>query len=244
MSPPCAHDIVRSNTCADPWMRRARIRLSIRTAGTVFVLLSCACSDSTLEPRPTSQPANVASAPERIMSCARAGPLSCASSPVADLGPQACAQLRECLAGRKVGDEIISKIEACEASVLPSDAHTHSAAAVPVRIQVDGPPSHAAYLFVHVPGGWCAADQLLPPAWTHGGYCETRIAFGEPGAEPDGVLSVTSERVCRMPLDQREIAARQSDVASSECRRASYRLVSSGIEKVSQSDSQGACGGR
>ena len=117
------------------------------------------------------------------------------------------------------------------------------AAAVATRLDVDGPPSHGAYLFAHFDEGWCPVDVLLEPAWNHGGYCETQflLRWERARTESQVELNVLSERICRMPLDQEEIAAGESDIAMSECWHVRYGLTGNVLTKQSAFESEKPC---
>ena len=212
-----------------------------RSSGVLAMVLAglaiAACSEHDSPRRVAAQTASGAPVEPKAFTCAGAGPLACNMVPIRDFPADACAHLRGCIEGRKLGEETVVRVEACEAPVLSSASDPGTLAAVAARLEVDGPPSHGAYLFVRLPEGWCAADQLLVPAWTHGGYCKAQFGFEWEGAGADAILAVSSGRVCHMPLDQKEIAGAQSDVASVECRVARYRVARDKIEKLSESRS-------
>ena len=181
-----------------------------------------------------------------LTGCAQVGPLTCELPPLQDLSAEACAMLRSCLEGRQFGDQLIEQVIDCDTPVLSAASGQGMAAAVAAQLQVDGPPSYGAYLFIHLQQGWCPADILLEPAWDHGGYCESQHAFRwEAGATDSGAeLHVVSERICHMPLDQEEIAAGESDIAMSECRRTQYGLAGNLVTIISQFDTEGPCQSR
>jgi hypothetical protein len=166
--------------------------------------------------------------------------------PFEEVETGACASLRKCLEGRKLGDQNVEQVVMCAAPEVSAASRFGPVAAVAAELAVDGPPSHAAYLFAKFPGGWCPVDQLLEPTWNHGGYCETRFQFKwETGSSAEeATLSVRSERICRRPLDQAEIAAGESDIAMSECRQARYRTGQKELLKLSESSSEGPCPAR
>jgi hypothetical protein len=167
--------------------------------------------------------------------------------PIEMLELGSCAALTRCLAGRGTGGADLGTIEAavyCEPPVLASGAGVAAAAAVvAAALDVDGPSAHGAYLFLSVDGGWCPADELLPPTWDHGGYCETRFDTNWQAAagQQDAELAVSAERICHLPLDQEELAAGESDVALIECRRTTHRLDGDRLILLSELDSDGPC---
>lgn len=202
-----------------------------------------ACSDEMRPPSPRQfgQQQLAPVAPSAAASCKRAGPLGCDLPPMSDPSSEACAHLRRCVEGRVLGDERILKVTACEPPAMVTGSDRGSALAVATGLEVDGPPSHGAFVLTRLAQGWCAADMLLPPAWTHGGYCSARFDLTVESAGRAPVLALRSERICHIPLDQKEKAAGQSNIAASECRQARYRVDGGRLEKLSEAESEGPC---
>ena len=67
---------------------------------------------------------------------------------------------------------------------------------------------------------------------------------GKPEPRIQGLSFMVSERICHMPLDQEEIAAGESDIAMSECRRTQYGLAGNLVTIISQFDTEGPCQSR
>jgi hypothetical protein len=179
----------------------------------------------------------------KIYSCEQSGQLACNVPPMRDISSGSCAQLQNCIEGRKFSDVLVEKVEDCDPPVIAQGDKSIAVAAVAVQLAVDGPPSHAAYLFVNIDNNWCPADQLLDPVWNHGGYCETQFQFQwETGASGDEMLLIVmSERICHMPLDQDEIAAGESDVAMNECVNVRYRVTDNRLERLAETASEAPC---
>jgi len=137
-------------------------------------------------------------------------------------------------------------VTACDTPVLSEASQLGMAAAVATRLDVNGPPSHGAYLFVNLHGDWCPADVLLAPIWNHGGYCESNYELRwEPERTDSGAeLHVVAERICYMPLDQAEIAAGESDIAMSECQHIRYRITGNLLTKISEFEADSRCNTR
>ncbi len=216
---------------------RRWILVSVAVLVAAGVISETAFANSAAESQPKKNP---------TAGCLRRGPLACDVMPFEEIEAGACVGLRNCLEGRKFGDQTVEQVVMCAAPVVSAASRFGPVAAVATELAVDGPPSHAAYLFAKFPGGWCPVDQLLEPAWNHGGYCETRFQFKwEAGSTADeATLSVRSERICHRPLDQAEIAAGESDIAMSECRQARYRAGKKELQKLSESSSEGPCPAR
>lgn len=178
-----------------------------------------------------------------VVSCTQGPLFSCDVPPFEDLATEACSYLRRQLEGRRFGDQLIQRVIACETPILSKRSKLGTAAAVTARLEVDGPPVHGAFLFVRFTNGWRAVDQLLEPAWTHGGYCKTRfqLSWERKSTQADAILNTMSERVCHMPLDQEELSARESDIASSECRHARYMLSDNRLMKIAEREFARSC---
>jgi hypothetical protein len=190
-------------------------------------------------PVPTSQIAQKQDAPVR---CNGDELISCEFPPLRDLSA-ACDYLRRHVIGLQVGDETIQGISSCDAPSVSTPSQFGSVAAVAARLEVDGPPSHGAFLFARLDDDWRLVDQLLDPAWTHGGFCEVRFRMRWEGKERtfDATLDTLSERVCRMSLDREELSARESDIASRECRHARYGLAAKRLSRLSREESDEPC---
>jgi hypothetical protein len=160
-----------------------------------------------------------------------------------NLEAEACDHLRRHLDGRQIGDQMIQRVVFCEPPVVSAPSQVGTAAAVAVQLDVDGPPSHGAFLFVRFDKGWRLVGQLLEPAWTHGGYCKSKfqLRWKQKSGKLDSVLDTLSERICHMPLDREEIAAGENDIATSECRRARYGLIDNRLRKTSEAEFEGPC---
>lgn len=204
-------------------------------------LASCATHPAhSLHPSQQAQSKDVA-----LIGCAGLGAFSCRALPFEELSTQACAHLRTCLEGRRSGDQVIRRVVGCSepGPVVPAPQPGVAVAAVAAEIDLDSPPFHGAYLFVRYEQGWCLVDQLLEPVWAHGGYCEAdfRLQWERGDSDSAVALNTLSGRTCYMPLDQEEIAAGESDIAMSECRRARYELGKSGLTALSHSNTDGPC---
>ena len=195
------------------------------------------------------EPANIDTGSLRSDGLARAGEEGCAGGrpycnvvPIENLMDGGCAQLRRTIEGRQVGDELIKRIVTCETPVI-ADASEFAAAAMAATLEIEGPSSHGAFLFVRFQNTWRVTDHLLEPAWTHGGYCRTRFKmdWDLKGAKSELILETQSERICHMPLDQKEMSAGESDIATSECHQARYRFAEGRLRKLSESDTDGPC---
>jgi hypothetical protein len=160
-----------------------------------------------------------------------------------NLEAEACDHLRRYVEGRRIGDQMIRRVVFCEPPLVSAPSKVGTAAAVAVQLDVGGPPSHGAFLFVRFDKGWRLVDRLLDPAWTHGGYCKSRfqLRWKQKSGKLDSVLDTLSERICHMPLDQEEITAGENDIATSECRRAQYGLIDNRLRKTSEAEFEGLC---
>ncbi|PXW80873.1 hypothetical protein C8R34_1446 [Nitrosomonas sp. Nm84] len=214
-------------------------RVFVGIGATIITFIFFACSDDHLQAiQPDSEKKkNIAES----MTCIKTGPLACNVPPISSLIKDGCAQLRSCIEGREIGGETILGIEACDEPVVaPSGYDFGRLAVMAADLVIDGPPSHGAFLFAHTADGWCAIDQLLASTWKHGGYCRVSIHF-EQGGSADVITTITSERICHTPLDQSEIAAEESDIATIECTHVRYRNSAGGNEKLSETRIDGAC---
>ncbi len=155
----------------------------------------------------------------------------------------ACDYLRQHLVGRQVGDETVQRVAGCDAPVSSAATELGAFAAVAARLEVDGPPSHGAFLFARLGDGWRLVDHLLDPSWTHGGHCKVRFRLKWEGKDARflATADVLSERVCHMPLDQQELAAGESDVASRECQHARYGVSGNSLTRLSREGSDASC---
>lgn len=192
----------------------------------VSALLFAACSGPRGGPIQSETPANDSQA--RSGGCFSMSAMNCPVEPVAEMEGAACDRLRQCLERQSGSGENIGPRYACDAPLHAEAAGPVPVAALPVSLDFDGVPSHAAYLFVRGDSGWCPGHELLAPQWNHGGYCEADFSFEwtvDRAGDDGNRLYVTSSRVCHMPLDQEEIAAGESDVASQGCSRKSFDLV-------------------
>lgn len=189
--------------------------------------------------------ATLLSAGQQLNGCRTADLAECRFPPFDNLGASACDQLRRHLAGRTLDEQIVKGVQRCDAPIASMPSRWGAAAAVAARLEVDGPPSHAAFLFLNTGSGWRLVDQLLAVAWTHGGDCRTRFKLlwaAGGGGRDEGRLMTASERICTMPLDRAEAAAGESDVASTECRRARYVVRAAHPSRIAAADSDLACG--
>lgn len=218
----------------------------VTSLGLIIVLAHYLTACSTQESSSNRHGSKMLGGGSTLTSCARVGPLSCEVPPFQDRSTEACAHLRSCIEGRRFGDQLVEQLLACDTPVLSATSDLGMAAAVSTQLNVGGPPSHGAYLFVHLQGGWCPADILLEPTWNHGGYCESDYELRwESGRVDSGVeLHVISERICHMPLDQEEIAAGESDIAMSECRHIRYGISGTLLTKISEFETEGSCKSR
>lgn len=178
-----------------------------------------------------------------VADCANAGDLHCDVKATADLA-QTCDALRACLVGRRVDGETIKAITGCSDTrqSVAGDTQHLAAAIVSTDLEVDGPPSHGAFLLINGPAGWCPADTVHPPVWNQGGVCRVEASLdwrSHAGAQSE--LAIQSERVCHMALGQEELATGESDVVFVECRRASYLVDATGAHRVSQALGDGPC---
>lgn len=189
-----------------------------------------------VRPQSQAQPARASCDPRREL-------ITCDFPAVQNLAAGACDYLRQQLAGRQVADETIVSVVDCDAPVMAQGSGAGTAAAVAARLSVDGPPSHGAFLFARVGDGWRLVDQLLDPAWTHGGQCNVRFRLEwKPGeGSASDTVDAMSERVCHMPLDQQELAAGESDVASRECQHARYGFTNNKVTRLSREGSDSTC---
>jgi hypothetical protein len=213
-----------------------------------LAILSPACSD---RPAPAGQSAPSASAPAtsppapaaaQPFACAATELLACQFPPLADASAGACDYLRRYAVGRTIAGESIKSIEQCASPIRSEASALGEAMAVPAYIEIDGPPSQITFLLVRFPDGWRLVDQLLDPAWTHGGTCDVAVRLrwqrGDAGAT---ALDTASERVCHMPLDQQEVSAGESDVASEECQRIRYTVSGARLTALSRQSDDGRC---
>jgi hypothetical protein len=175
--------------------------------------------------------------------CTESNILSCNFQPFQDLPSGACDQLREDIAGRQIGAETVVRVNNCAPPVLSEPSELWAAAAVGADLEVDGPPSHGAFLFVRSEEGWRLIEPLLDPSWTHGGSCDAKfqLRWEAKGAQFEAILDTQSERVCHMPLDKEEVAAGESDVAFTECRHARYGFRQNKLEKLLAEGSNETC---
>jgi hypothetical protein len=224
---------LRVSLCFADHLTVYRLRLSIA----ILTLCFGACSDQETHSSRLGKEARANGA-----NCVGVGATYCDIAPVDDLAERACAHLRWVLEGRQIGDQMIRQVVACETPVV-STSSRFAAAAIATRLDSDGPPLHGAFLFVRFEKGWYLVDHLLDPAWNHGGYCRTRfeLQWGEKSNKSKVNLDALSERICHMPLDQKEIAAGESDIATSECRKAQYELTARKVIKLSKTESDGPC---
>lgn len=227
------------------WMR-FRSLAGVGRAGAaglaILTLLIAGCSEPERGPSKGETPATASRGQSEF--CSRVGPMNCAVNPVADLEGEACDRLRACLELQSGVVDGVGPRFACDAPQFPAAAGPIRVAALPVSLDLEGVPSHAAYLFLGGDPGWCPGHELLRPQWNHGGYCDSVFAFEWTTAqvgEGDTRLSVTSSRVCYMPLDQKEIAAGESDIASQECSRSTFDLVDGRLQPGERIDDESMC---
>lgn len=172
-------------------------------------------------------------------SCKEAGPFLCGGQRVADIGTGGCPLLRGCFEGQKIEKEFVETLQACDDPIyLDGGSGARKYAVLAADVLIDGPPSHAVFLFSGEGDGWYLADVLMGPIWTHGGYCKVDVRL-----EFDGPRDVVvAQRTCAMPLDRDEIVAGESNVAVIECAK-SYYDISSGPRKkrLSQVRFEGNC---
>lgn len=208
----------------------------------VLGLALSACS----KPVGTAGPAGDGSGPAGAarIDCVHVGAMGCNVDATQDLKGQACDQLQACLADVLPSDDSIRPPLSCDPPSLPSSDGSVAVAAVAVSLDHEGVPSHAGYLFVRGDPGWCPGYELLAPQWNHGGYCEADFSFEwltPRDGDGDTRLSITSSRVCYMPLDQGEIAGGESDIASQDCSRTAFDLVNGQLLPVARLDDESNC---
>lgn len=180
---------------------------------------------------------------EPAAGCTESNFLSCNFEPFPDIVAGGCDQLKRNLAGRRVNGETVAGVNSCSSPVLSDPIGDVTAAAVAAELEVDGPPSHAAFLFLRSDEGWRLMDPLLDVSWTHGGHCDARFQFRWEAKDAgfEAILDSQSERICRMPLDQDELAAGEPDIASVECKHARYGLRQTKLEKLLSETSEKKC---
>lgn len=178
--------------------------------------------------------------------CIQAGPLACDTTPFKKLH-DACAHLKHCVQGRDIEGVSIAQLQSCDE--LSFSARTRSSnyaasdyAALGAYLESTGPTTYAVFLFNRTDQGWCAADILHMPEWTHGGDCTTRFdVSASKDQAAHGWVNVSSEKICHIALDQEELAAQQSDIASEACVQARYRTTPRGMEKNTSSQTATRC---
>lgn len=176
--------------------------------------------------------------------CDRISQPVCEVDPVGDLQAGACDQLLACLGEGITAERPLSPAISCDQPVLPAKPGPLEVAAVAFSADFDGVPSQAAYLFVRGEDGWCPAHELLEPQWNHGGYCTSEFAFHwtETRAGDSGPrLDVRSDRVCHMPLDQEEVEAGESDVASQGCAVSAFEVENSTLIAAGRAEFDRPC---
>lgn len=210
-------------------------------------LLCVVAATSGLGCQPPADPPATASETPEPASCETAGPLACTVTAAADRDG-ACDLLRSCLMNRDWSDGLtVTAFEGCEATSIEfddsaPDTSRDALALFEVQLQLDGPSSHAAYLFVRTGNGWCPADQPLEPLWLQGGYCEVGAAARWIAASGGAAeLTLASERRCRLPIDADEAEAGVSDIGEQECVRSRYTLAAGGVRLLSRNSSAGPC---
>ena len=218
----------------------ASLRGGLGIAVLGLALSGCSKTDGTGVPAGDgSRPAEAA----RI-DCVQVGPMACSVDTIQDLKGQACDQLQACLADVLPSEDSIRPPMSCDPPSRPSSDGPVPVAALAVSLDHEEVPSHAAYLFVRGDTGWCPGHELLAPQWNHGGYCDSDFSFEWMTAQDgqgDTRLSITSSRVCYMPLDQEEIAAGESDIASQDCIRTAFNLVNGKLLPVAGLDDESNC---
>lgn len=165
------------------------------------------------------QPVEPSAALTSTEDCTGVASLHCDTRPIQDLA-QGCEQLRSCLGEVITTDRPLSPAISCDPPQLPIKPGPLEVAVLAVDADFEGVPSHAAYLLIRGEGGWCPGHELLEPSWSHGGYCDSEFEFHwatprEGDSSPR--LDVRSDSVCHMPLDQEELEAGESDIASQSC---------------------------
>ncbi len=180
---------------------------------------------------------------EASVTCSGTDLTSCDGPPLKDLNAEACPYLQMYVAGHNVDAVAIQHISECSRPVFSTSSQFGTAAAVSARLDVDGPPSQGAFLFLRNGQSWHLVDVLFSPAWTHGGSCETRFQFqwGGQNDKSTARLSTYSERICHQPLDQAELASGESDTASHECQYAEYQIRMTTIKRLSKVEKDGPC---
>jgi hypothetical protein len=175
--------------------------------------------------------------------CQPVSPLSCALPSIRDLSHNGCEKLRVCLQGQFIEGQELAEISACDEPMDFDVADFGSIALVSAHLTLEGPPTHGVFMFTESADGWCLADLLLEPVWTHGGYCaiDARVESKPGKLEQEAELTIETERVCHMILDESELVAGESDIAMSECREIRYAIKNSTLEKVSDSDIGSFC---
>jgi hypothetical protein len=221
---------------------RSRLLGALKLAIALCMHASLIACHSGEESQPNRSASNT-SQPEG--NCAGSGPLACTVAPTSDLAVGACEQLRKCMTGRAIDDATVGQIRRCEAPgflALPSGAHL--IAVVSIEVEIEGPPSHASYLFVRGEQGWCPAATVLEPLWQHGGTCEADIEASGVDSEhrsPAGGLLLRAERICRIPLDQAEMSTGESSVVEHECVTSKFDWNNGGLKLRSANRSDGKC---
>jgi hypothetical protein len=181
--------------------------------------------------------------------CAMMGPLACPVDPIKNLDSNACNQLRSCLEKRLWADgRALTQLSHCDDPVnmgdpFFKDGQIKTLATMNVELELNGPPSHALYLFLKNDRGWCPVAELLEPLWQHGGYCESDVQFKslDDMQASGGGMILSVERICHMPLDSEEIESGVSDIAEHECVENVYAFSGAGILQLSSSRKDGGC---
>lgn len=206
----------------------------------MIVVSACSGPDSSAIPFTDAQslPRNT------TIDCGHLSSTACTVSPVRNVARDACAQLRACLESGWAGDKKVARVIGCEAPTTYAVNGRIPVAAISAELDLDGIPAHGSYLLSKTEEGWCPADVLLEPDWTHGGYCEAEIRFDWVSAAATGSeneLSVVAKRACHMSLDQAEIAAGESDLASEACVHSQFRWVDKRLQKTHPLGQEDGC---
>jgi hypothetical protein len=152
------------------------------------------------------------------------------------LSESTCRSLRPCPNSDKLSKPFANvSIQGCE-TPLPIPPNSRSSlnvngyAVLEADVIFDEVKGHSAFLISGRGDAVCIAMEILPSTWKHGGYCKSEFASHWGGTGGITQLSIRSQRICKRPLDQNELTAGESPVASTECQFLKLRIQSDQIK--------------